>query len=154
MPKSTDAQSRKQPRRCLQLTVARPTGHPGYSATLPREPGSAATARRLVHVALAAWRLEELAEVAALIVSELVTNSVKHARRNSIRITVTRPEAMRVRIGVVDKSKKFPAPRESSAEDEGGRGLALVEALAEDWGTDPLPWGKRVWAELHGKGHQ
>ncbi|MER5973005.1 ATP-binding protein [Streptomyces sp. NPDC002055] len=138
----------------MPLIVARPTGHPGYSATLPREPGSAATARRLVHVALAAWQMEELADVAALIVSELVTNSVQHARSNSIRITVTRPEAVRVRIGVVDKSKQFPVPREPSAEDEGGRGLALVEALAEDWGTDPLPWGKRVWAELRGKGHE
>ncbi|WP_324618077.1 ATP-binding protein [Streptomyces sp. RTd22] len=105
-------------------------------------------------MALAAWRLEELAEVAALIVSELVTNAVKHARSNSIRLTITRPEAVRVRIGVVDKSKKRPVPRKSSAEDEGGRGLALVEALAEDWGTDPLPWGKRVWAELHGKEHE
>ncbi|WP_432097636.1 ATP-binding protein [Streptomyces sp. bgisy100] len=127
---------------------------PGYSATLPREPGSAAIARRLVHVALAAWRLEELDEAAALIVSELVTNSVRHARSNSIRITVTRPEMMRVRIGVVDKSQQFPVPRESSAEDEGGRGLTLVETLSEGWGTDPLPWGKRVWAELRGKGHE
>ncbi|CDR14197.1 regulatory protein [Streptomyces iranensis] len=32
-----------------------------------------------------------------------------------------------------------------------GPGLALVVALAEEWGTDPSPWGKRVWAELHGK---
>ncbi|MFJ1996691.1 ATP-binding protein [Streptomyces asiaticus] len=151
MPKFTDARSRKQPQHCLPLTIARPTGHPGYSETLPREPESAISARRLVRVALTAWRLEELAEVAALIASELVTNAVKHAQSNYIRVTVTRPEASRVRIGVVDKSKRHPVPRESSAEDESGRGLALVAALAEDWGTDPLPWGKRVWAELHGK---
>ncbi|WP_412126017.1 ATP-binding protein [Streptomyces platensis] len=37
--------------------------------------------------------------------------------------------------------------------DEGGRGLALVAELADCWGADPLPWGKRVWAELHGKEH-
>lgn len=41
-----------------------------------------------------------------------------------------------------------------SAEDESGRGLALVASLAEDWGSESLPWGKRVWAELHGKGHE
>jgi hypothetical protein len=39
------------------------------------------------------------------------------------------------------------------ADREHGRGLLLVAALAEDWGTDPLPSGKRVWAELQGKEH-
>ncbi|WP_406409987.1 ATP-binding protein [Streptomyces halstedii] len=129
---------------------ARPTGHPGYSETLPRLPESAATARRLVRVALAAWDLDDLAEDGALIVSELVSNAVQHARRGSIRIVVDRPEAVRVRIGVVDFSKARPVRGEPVLEDESGRGLALVAELAEAWGTEPLPWGKQVWAELHG----
>ncbi|MFD7666266.1 ATP-binding protein [Streptomyces sp. NPDC059788] len=117
--------------------------------TLPRTPESAATARRLVHNALSAWGLEELAGDGALIVSELVSNAVQHARSRSIRVTITRPEAARVRIGVVDKSKRLPMSRQPDGEDEHGRGLTLVEALSRYWGTDPLPWGKRVWAELH-----
>ncbi|MCC9742099.1 ATP-binding protein [Streptomyces sp. MNU89] len=134
-------------------TRARRTGHPGYSETLPRQPESAAPARRLVRAACAAWRLDDLAEDGATIVSELVANAVQHARRDSIRVVVERPETARVRIGVVDFSKAPPVHKASGPEDEGGRGLALVSALAEDWGTEPLPWGKQVWAELHGKGH-
>ncbi|MFJ4624184.1 ATP-binding protein [Streptomyces sp. NPDC088812] len=129
-------------------TRARPTGYPGYSETLPREPESAGAARRLVRVALAAWELDELADDSSLIVSELVSNAVRHTRCRSIRVTVTRPDTARVRIGVVDRSRAHPEPRQPGAEDESGRGLALVKELAEDWGTDPLPWGKRVWAEL------
>ncbi|MFE9904329.1 ATP-binding protein [Streptomyces achromogenes] len=132
-------------------TRARRTGHPGYSETLPRQPESAAPARRLVRAACAAWRLDDLAEDGALIVSELVANAVQHARRDSIRVVVERPGTARVRIGVVDFSKTPPVRKAPGPEDEGGRGLALVTELAEGWGSEPLPWGKRVWAELHGK---
>ncbi|MFC5957194.1 ATP-binding protein [Streptomyces pratens] len=131
-------------------TRARPTGCPGYSETLPCEPESAATARRLVRVALAVWGLDDLADDGALIVSELVSNAVRHARRESIRLTVDRPGAARVRIGVVDFSRVPPAVKEPDDEGEGGRGLVLVNELAVRWGTELLPWGKRVWAELRG----
>lgn len=133
-------------------TRARPTGCPGYSEALPRKPESVGRARRLVRVALAAWSLDELADDGALIVSELVSNAVRHARSRSLRVTVIRPESVRVRIGVVDKSKRLPEVREPREGAESARGLALVGALAKDWGTDRLPWGKRVWAELHGEG--
>lgn len=132
-------------------TRARPIGYPGYSETLPRESESAGTARRLVRVALAVWDLDDLADDGVLIVSELVSNAVQHARRESIRISVDRPGAAQVRIGVVDFSKVPPVRKESCEGDENGRGLALIGELAKDWGTDPLPWGKRVWAELQGK---
>ncbi|MEU8624076.1 ATP-binding protein [Streptomyces sp. NPDC048669] len=133
-------------------TRARPTGHPGYSETLPREPESAARARRLVRVGLAVRSLDALADDGALIVSELVSNAVRHARRESIRVSVDRPGVARVCVGVVDFSKVLPVYREPDVEREGGRGLALVGELAESWGTELLPWGKRVWAELHGEG--
>ncbi|CAM5579157.1 MULTISPECIES: ATP-binding protein [Streptomyces] len=119
---------------------------------LPRAPESAAAARHLVSEALSAWGLAELAEDGALIVSELVTNAVQHARSRSVRVTITRLEPARVRIGVVDKSGKVPWLQEPGGADEGGRGLVLVAGLAWEWGSDPLPWGKRVWAELHGGG--
>ncbi|MGW1605001.1 ATP-binding protein [Streptomyces eurythermus] len=134
-------------------TRTRGTGHPGYSETLPREPESAARARHLVRAALSAWNLSDLADDGALIVSELVTNAVQHTRRDSIRVVIDRPDRVRVRIGVVDFSKARPERKVPGLDDEGGRGLALVGELAEDWGTDPLPWGKRVWAELRGKAH-
>lgn len=130
-------------------TRARPTGPPGYSETLPREPRSAASARRLVRVALAVWGLDHLADDGALIVSELVSNAVQHARRESIRVGIDRRGAARVCVGVVDFSSVLPTHR--APEGGRGRGLLLVATLAESWGTEPLPWGKRVWAELHGR---
>ncbi|MFE5244864.1 MULTISPECIES: ATP-binding protein [unclassified Streptomyces] len=133
-------------------TCARPTGYPGYSETLPRESESADDARRLVRVACAVWGLDELAEDGALIVSELVANAVQHARRESIRIVVDRPDAARVRVGVADLSRARPVEREADDNEEGGRGLRLVAALAADWGTDERRWGKIVWADLEVRG--
>lgn len=126
----------------------RPHGHPGYTECLPREPESATAARRLVRLSLACWDLGALADDGALIVSELVTNAIQHARRESIRVTITRPAPHRVRIGVIDFSTLSPRRRDAMECAEDGRGLAIVEHLADAWGTDPLPWGKRVWAEL------
>ncbi|MFI8850377.1 ATP-binding protein [Streptomyces sp. NPDC053499] len=133
-------------------TTARPTGHPGYSETLPREPESAATARRLVRDALTAWGLNDLAEDGALAVSELVSNAVQHACRESIRVVVERTAARAVRVAVADFSRAKPAVREAGDGDEDGRGLFLVAALAADWGTDERRWGKVVWADLEARG--
>lgn len=63
-------------------------------------------------------------------------------------MTVERAAEYRVRIGVVDFSKQRPVRGTAGPEDEAGRGLVLVDALAAEWGTELLPWGKRVWAEL------
>ncbi|MFI8346940.1 ATP-binding protein [Streptomyces sp. NPDC085596] len=133
-------------------TTPRPTGHPGYSETLPREPESAATARRLVRAACTAWGLHGMAENGALVVSELVANAVRHARRESIRVVVERTAPRTVRVAVADFSRVLPALCTPKGDEEGGRGLVLVAALAADWGTDERRWGKVVWADLEGRG--
>ncbi|MFJ9665060.1 ATP-binding protein [Streptomyces sp. NPDC101219] len=133
-------------------TRARRTGPPGYSETLPRQPESAATARRLLRTACAVWGLDALAEDGALIVSELVANAVRHARRECIRVAIDRPGAERVRVGVAELARARPVEREAHDNEEGGRGLRLVPALAADWGTDERRWGKIVWADLEGRG--
>ena len=130
-------------------TQVRPTGHPGYSETLPREPHSAATARRLTGAALSCWGLEELAEDAALIVTELVANAVRHARGKTIRVVVERTAVRRVRLAVADFSRVRPVVRDGG-DDGGGRGLLLVAALVAGWGTVERRWGKVVWADLEG----
>ncbi|MYQ48132.1 ATP-binding protein [Streptomyces sp. SID4985] len=132
-------------------TRARPTGHPGYSETLPRAPKSAATARRLVRTACAAWGLHGTAESGALVVSELVANAVRHARRQSIRVVVERTAPRTVRVAVADFSRMLPKLCTPKDDEEGGRGLALVAELAADWGTKERPWGKIVWADLEGR---
>lgn len=125
-----------------------PTGHPAYSDTFRCTPHSASEARSLVRIALYAWALDDLTDTAALITSELATNAIRHTASRTMRVTITRLEPELIRIGVVDKSKKFPVPCKPDDEDTQGRGLAVVELLAHRWGVDPLPWGKRVWAEL------
>ena len=125
-----------------------PIGRPAYSQTLPREPASAGRARRLVAAALGTWGLSRLGDTSALVVTELVGNAAKHARSQTIRVTITRVGPLRVQVAVVDRSQSKPAARKAGPEDEGGRGLPLIESVSARWGTDPLPWGKRVWAEI------
>ncbi|MFI2431577.1 ATP-binding protein [Streptomyces sp. NPDC018693] len=126
---------------------APPTGHLSYAQTLPCEKASVLAARRLVRRALAALDLENLTEDSSLIVSELATNAVQHARSRHMHVTVSRPTPEWVRVSVTDKSRTMPDPRAASDGDTGGRGLAVVDSLSDRWGTDRLPWGKRVWAE-------
>ncbi|MGW4347051.1 ATP-binding protein [Streptomyces sp. NPDC004690] len=126
-----------------------PTGYPGYSETLPGLEESAEVARKLVRTALAAWHLEELTDTAILLVSELVANAVKHTNSRVIRVIVSRPSERFVRIGVVDKARVLPELVKPSDELlTGGRGLLLVDALAERWGSDLYRWGEQVWVEL------
>ncbi|MDW4902876.1 ATP-binding protein [Streptomyces californicus] len=130
-------------------TTPRPTGHPGYSETLPREPESAAIARRLVRTALATWGLEDQIDTATVVMTELVSNAVDHGRFASIRVIVSRPTDTRLRLGVVDRSKVLPMMQTHSGPDEiRGRGLLIVDNLTDRWGTDLYRWGKQVWAEL------
>ncbi|MGW0331380.1 ATP-binding protein [Streptomyces sp. NPDC003011] len=112
-------------------------------------PESAAVARRLVRTALTAWGLEQLIEDATLVITELVSNAVHHGRLPTIRVIVSRPAENWVRVGVVDRSKVIPTMRTDSGGDQiRGRGLLLVDAVTERWGTDLYHWGKQVWGEL------
>jgi anti-sigma regulatory factor (Ser/Thr protein kinase) len=79
-----------------------------------------------------------------LCVSELVTNAVLHAGTACVlTVVVTGPH---VRLAVRDSGAALPAPREP--EINGGRGLRILAQIARDWGVEPHPLGKTVWAEL------
>lgn len=110
-------------------------------------PEATAAARELVDGACAQWRITHLADVAALIVTELVANAIEHAG-TPMRVTV----ALRTRhlhIAVRDAS---PLPLRRSAPDdedtEPGRGLLIVEAMATSLGCMRAGGGKVVWATL------
>ncbi|MFE0763663.1 ATP-binding protein [Streptomyces smyrnaeus] len=134
--------------RSFRSTQATGTGGPAYSETLPRVGESAGVARRLVQHALGVWHLDVLADPAALVISELVTNAVEHARGENLRVTVARLDDDGVHVSVVDKSRTWPTPQNPDLDDVDGRGLVLIEHMAKQWGTEPKPWGKLVWAEL------
>ncbi|KAB8164611.1 ATP-binding protein [Streptomyces sp. 3MP-14] len=117
---------------------------------LPSEPPSAGRARRLTRSQLGArWLLpEELTEHAVLLVSELVGNAVQHAGAAEFGLRIRRRRGW-VRVEVRDPSRALPAllpVREMEV--ISGRGLFLVDTLADRWGVDLLPHGKSVWFEM------
>ncbi|MER7999590.1 ATP-binding protein [Streptomyces sp. NPDC095613] len=132
----------------LGAALPSPLGHPAYSQTLPCAPESARRARLLVTAACTAWGLPGLADAAALVVSELIANSVQHSGSRLVRVLISLPEPERVRVAVMDTSRTPPAPRATDADTEGGRGLVVIEALADRWGTELLRRGKQVYVEL------
>jgi anti-sigma regulatory factor (Ser/Thr protein kinase) len=121
-------------------------GHPAVSVRLTAEPASARAARRFVAGTLEEWGCEGLSDVATLLVSELVSNVVLHAR-TELAVTVRRlPTA--VRVEVHDGASAPPARRHYAPDAATGRGLGMVEDLAGRWGTVPSGSGKTVWFEL------
>jgi serine phosphatase RsbU (regulator of sigma subunit)/anti-sigma regulatory factor (Ser/Thr protein kinase) len=112
-----------------------------------------ATARAWVRGQLAAWDLDAVAELAELMVSELVTNALRHASRPTTVTALLLDEI--VTLAVSDADTPLPRLRKVSDADEGGRGLQLVAMLAARWGARPTPDGKVVWCDLplpRGKG--
>jgi anti-sigma regulatory factor (Ser/Thr protein kinase) len=116
------------------------------STTLAPEPSSAAEARRFVRSALADWGQSSLDEVAALLVTELVTNAVLHTRSGP-EVTA-RLAGQRLRVEVADDSPTPPVRHRYSPRAGTGRGMILVGELASAWGSEPAGAGKVVWFEL------
>ncbi|MFD0308624.1 ATP-binding protein [Streptomyces sp. NPDC127119] len=117
--------------------------------TFPAEPGAVRTARAVVRGQLRSWGLDALSDVTTLLVSELVTNSLRHAT-GPIGVRLVRPSGLLDAL-LVEVSDPLPdPPRERSAQpdDETGRGLRLVADAARRWGTRPGETGKTVWFEL------
>jgi PAS domain S-box-containing protein len=112
---------------------------------LPTDPAVVAEARRRVTAQLACWGLDELAFVTELVVSELVTNAIRHAE-SPIQLRLIRDGALICEVS--DGSSTVPHMRRARAFDEGGRGLLLVAQLTERWGTRQTARGKTIWAEL------
>jgi anti-sigma regulatory factor (Ser/Thr protein kinase) len=108
---------------------------------------SLAPVRAFVDAALERWECTELAPEAAVVVSELATNAILHARATVFDVSVGLT-TVGVRISVHDRSPVEPAARRYASHAAGGRGLHLVGALSAQWGVDRLPSRKTVWAEL------
>lgn len=113
---------------------------------LPHDPISASTARRVVRSTVHDWGCEEAVEAAELVTSELVTNALLHAgTRTELQVRLADD---RLRIEVADDESSLPVVKNPGGEELGGRGLVMVDALAESWGCDADATGKVVWCEL------
>lgn len=114
------------------------------SVRLPCERQSARVARRFVSATLADWLGPRNHEVAELLTSELVTNAVLHAH-TEIGVTVSLARTV-VKIAVQDGSDRHPERVRVDEYAYSGRGLQLVDDLADGWGIEPTPGGgKTVW---------
>lgn len=131
------------------------SANPRYDVvTYPPRLESVPTARRRVARLAGEWGHPEVAEDATLVTSELVTNALLHGclRDRLFRVEVVLAESA-LRIAVTDpKGERRPALRSAESEDQFGRGLVIVHALAARWDVEELTVGKTIWAELELKG--
>lgn len=120
--------------------------------------GAAAAGRAVTRAALARWEVDALTVDAVLLVSELVTNAVLHAR-SEVTLTLAVADGV-LEAGISDRAPDLAMPRngrEPTAATlgapgywsaEGGRGLTLLDTLSDSWGVATLADGKQVWFRL------
>ncbi|SEB57413.1 PAS domain-containing protein [Streptomyces melanosporofaciens] len=129
------------------LLIAHTRGTPAdhvASCSLPEDPRAAGQARDYVREQLTAWGLDDLTLTTELLVSELISNVVRHATGPlRLRLLLSRSLICEV----YDGSHTTPRIRRAGYADEGGRGLQLVAALSQRWGTRYLRDGKCIWVE-------
>jgi anti-sigma regulatory factor (Ser/Thr protein kinase) len=151
---------------CLPPVPASREDRAGGWATAPRvamrtpppATRSVATARAFTQRTLEKWGVVARSADAAAVVTELLTNALRHALPESIDDSATAP-TWPIRLGladpgpyvicaVADPSTDLPAPRHSDWQDEAGRGLLVVASLSDQWGycAAPADQGKVVWA--------
>jgi anti-sigma regulatory factor (Ser/Thr protein kinase) len=116
--------------------------------TLPAVSNSVRLSRYATRAVLTAWQLSHVDETATLLISELVTNAVRHARGTDVVTVDLHAGRTWLRIEVQDTDRRWPQPRTPDVYDESGFGFILVNALSSNWGVRETDAGKAVWAEL------
>ncbi|MGW2027963.1 SpoIIE family protein phosphatase [Streptomyces decoyicus] len=111
---------------------------------LSTDPAVVGSARALAGQQLSEWGLDELLFTTELIVSELVTNAIRHGT-GPITLRLIRQDALICEVS--DASSTSPRLRHARTTDEGGRGLFIVAQLTQRWGTRYTPTGKIIWTE-------
>ncbi|MFG3206334.1 SpoIIE family protein phosphatase [Streptomyces sp. NPDC048192] len=132
----------------VALLMARLNGIPDDHVAewrLDADPRDVARARRLVRGRLLEWGLPQAVETAELLVSEVVTNAVRHAVSESVGLRVVRTEALLFE--VTDDEPALPEMLAAGPYDESGRGLRVVSRLAREWGASATGHRKTVWFE-------
>ncbi|MFG2982707.1 SpoIIE family protein phosphatase [Streptomyces sp. NPDC048258] len=134
-----------------------PLPHPGRPArrtmltVAQAEPERIAGARRQIRELLHDWADPEQVDSAVLMVSEMVTNVLTHTDGDALLVAEAVGElgGRRLRIEVADSSDELPHKRHPGEMASSGRGVLLMEMLADTWGVDPRGEGKSIWFEVH-----
>lgn len=113
---------------------------------LAAEPIEVSRARDVVREQLYEWGLNSLADQAELMVGELVTNAVRHARSRRIELRLVHGDTLLCEVD--DDDPTLPTMLSTGPYDEYGRGLRVVSRLAREWGTSRSASGKTVWFEM------
>jgi anti-sigma regulatory factor (Ser/Thr protein kinase) len=119
-----------------------------YTLRIPAQPWMITLIRSSLRLALQRHGRHDLADTACLLVTELVTNGVVHAKSPVTVDLSCRSQTLRV--DVHDASSEVPARINAGCDDESGRGLTLIDSCAVAWGFYPAPQGtgKAVWFTL------
>jgi anti-sigma regulatory factor (Ser/Thr protein kinase) len=113
------------------------------------EPAEVATLRRIMRLHLGVWGLQHLVDEAQLCVSELVSNVITHVGPGTPATLVVSMKNKHLRIEVHDPdTRALPTLRDADTDAEEGRGMALVDAVADRWGVLLRPDRKITWCEL------
>jgi anti-sigma regulatory factor (Ser/Thr protein kinase) len=128
--------------------IGRPVSSRSASVDLPPTVVSVPAARHIVLELLRAWDVPHDREDAALLVTELVANVVDHVG-GEVHLTLELEASDEwLRIAVADGSSVRPIVRQLSMDEPRGRGMRMIQAIADRWGADDHHGGKRVWFEL------
>ncbi|MER6674136.1 SpoIIE family protein phosphatase [Streptomyces sp. NPDC000983] len=115
----------------------------------PGDPDALSQARHMIRAAVRAWSSGDSADEIELVADELITNALMHTEGSAIvTLRVLTGSEPRLRVEVEDSSSALPRRREAGDEGVSGRGLLLVELLADEWGVEARGGGKCVWCEF------
>ncbi|MFD3546568.1 SpoIIE family protein phosphatase [Streptomyces sp. NPDC058655] len=115
----------------------------------PGDPEALVAARHMIGAAVRAWGARERTDEIELVADELIVNALMHTDGPAIvTLRVLHGSQRRLRVEVEDRSSALPRRRDAGEAGVSGRGLMLVDRLADVWGVEPRGSGKCVWCEF------
>lgn len=136
---------------CGDAVTVRPTVRRTMLSVAQAEPERVAVARQQLRELLHDWASPDQVDSAVLLLSETLTNVLVHTDADALLLAEVRgePGDRRMRVEVTDTSDDLPHKRRPGELASSGRGLMLIELLADLWGVDPRGEGKSIWFELY-----
>lgn len=142
---------RRQEEGCGDTAILRPAIRRTVLSVAQAEPERVAIARHQLREMLHDWACADQVDSAVLLLSEMLTNVLVHTDADALLLAEVRgePGERRLRVEVTDTSDDLPHRRSPGELASSGRGLMLIELLAQAWGVDPRGEGKSIWFELY-----